>query len=72
MMPRATLSLTAAVHAQMHAHLFPGDGKEAAAVLVCTRVPGPRLRLLVREVVPVPYAACTERTPYSLTWPALH
>ncbi len=72
MMPRATLSLTAAVHAQMHAHLFPGDGKEAAAVLVCTRVPGARLRLLVREAVAVPHAACTERTPYSLTWPGAY
>jgi ThiF family/Prokaryotic homologs of the JAB domain len=69
MMPRATLSLTAAVHAQLQAHLFPGDGKEAAAVLVCTRVPGPRLRLLVRDVVFVQHEACASRTEYSLTWP---
>jgi hypothetical protein len=69
MMPRATLSLTAAVHAQLQAHLFPGDGKEAAAVLVCTRVPGLRLRLLVRQVVFVPHEACANRTEYSLTWP---
>jgi hypothetical protein len=69
MMPRATLSLTAAVHAQLQAHLFPGDGKEAAAVLVCTRVPGSRLRLLVRDVVFVPHEACASRTEYSLTWP---
>ncbi|MBA2960706.1 MULTISPECIES: ThiF family adenylyltransferase [Ramlibacter] len=69
MMPRTTLSLTAAAHAQLRAHLFPGDGKEAAAVLVCTQVPGPRIRLLVRDVIPVPHDSCTRRTDCSLTWP---
>lgn len=69
MMPRTTLSLTAASHAQLRAHLFPGDGKEAAAVLVCSRVPGPRMRILVRDVIPVPHDACTRRTDCSLTWP---
>ena len=69
MTPRATMSLTAAAHARLLAHLFPGDGKEAAAVLVCSRVPGPRLRLLVRDVVFVPHEACATRTEYSLTWP---
>lgn len=47
MMPTCTLSLTQQVHGQLQRHLFPGDGKEAAAVLVCTRVPGTRFRLLV-------------------------
>lgn len=70
MMPGATLSLTAVHHAQLHTHLFPGDGKEAAAVLVCSRVPGGRLRLLVRDVVLVPHEACGKRTEHSLTWPA--
>lgn len=69
MMPRATLSLTAAAHVELRNHLFPGDGKEAAAVLVCTRVPGPRLRVLVRDVLLVPYDECARRTEYSLTWP---
>jgi hypothetical protein len=69
MMPGATLSLTAAAHGQLEKHLFPGDGKEAAAVLVCTRVPGPRLRLLVRDVLLVPHEKCARRTEYSLTWP---
>jgi hypothetical protein len=66
------MSLTAAAHAQARAHLFPGDGKEAAAVLVCTRVPGPRLRLLVRDLVLVPHEACASRTENSLTWPAAY
>ncbi|MGF6210381.1 hypothetical protein ABIE32_000233 [Comamonas sp. 4034] len=69
MMPRTTLSLTAAAHAQLHTHLFPGDGKEAAAVLVCSRVPGSRMRMLVREVITVPHDACLRRTDCSLTWP---
>lgn len=69
MMPRTTLSLAAAAHAQLQAHLFPGDGKEAAAALVCSRVPGPRIRILVREVILVPHDACTRRTDCSLTWP---
>lgn len=49
-------------------HLFPGDGKEAAAILVCTRDEGRRLKLLVRSVVPVPHDAC-RREPDRLTWP---
>ena len=35
MIPR-TLSMTQPVHGRLRQHLFPGDGKEAAAVLVCT------------------------------------
>lgn len=69
MMPATTLSLTQAAHAQVRAHLFPGDGKEAAAVLVCTRVPEPRVRLMVKDVVLVPYHVCCRRTENSLTWP---
>lgn len=69
MIPRATLALTAAAHARLQAHLFPGDGKEAAAVLICTRVPGPRLRILVRDIIEVPYEACTIRTDRKLAWP---
>lgn len=69
MIPRATLALTAAAHARLLAHLFPGDGKEAAAVLICTRVPGPRLRILVRDIIEVPHEACTTRTDRQLAWP---
>lgn len=66
MIPRATLTLTVAAHARLLAHLFPGDGKEAAAILICTRVPGPRLRILVRDVIEVPHEACTNRTDRTL------
>lgn len=72
MIPRITLSLMARDHARLQAHLFPGDGKEAAAVLVCTRVPGQRVRLLVREVFPVPHDECAERSDLKLTWPGAY
>lgn len=68
MIPASTLSFSGILHEQVRAHLFPGDGLEAAAILLCSRTPGPRLRLLVREAIRVPYAACN-RAPNSLTWP---
>lgn len=72
MNPRTTLSLTAVAHARLFAHLFPGDGKEAAAILVCSHVPGPRLRILVRDVILVPHDECGERSDVSLTWPGAY
>jgi len=69
MIPTATVTLTVAAHGLLRGHLFPGDGKEAAGVLLCSRTPGPRLRLLVREVLLVPHNECIRRTEHSLTWP---
>ncbi|MGV7211503.1 ThiF family adenylyltransferase [Oxalobacteraceae bacterium A2-2] len=54
----------------MSQHLFPGDKKEAAAVLVCTRVSGARQRLLVQHVIPVPYTACSQRDAAYISWPS--
>ncbi|KWW34112.1 ThiF family adenylyltransferase [Cupriavidus metallidurans] len=68
MMP-TTLSLPSGLHAQLFNHLFPGDGLEAAGILLCSRVPGPRQRFLARELLPVPYEACGRRTATRLTWP---
>lgn len=70
MTPKCTLAVTQRVHEQLRRHLFPGDRKEAAAVLVCTRVPGKRQRLLVRHLIPVSYAACNRRDNGSITWPS--
>ena len=45
-----TLTMTAAQRKQLHSHLFPGDGCEAVAILLCARRAGERVhRLLVRE-----------------------
>lgn len=72
MRPHATLGLTGAVHTGLQTHLFPGDGKEAAAILLCARVPGQRLRLITRHWIAVPHAACQKRTENALTWPAAY
>ncbi|MHB1701400.1 MAG: ThiF family adenylyltransferase [Acidobacteriaceae bacterium] len=72
MTPSSTLTMTQQVHDQIVRHLFPGDGKEAATVLVCTRAAGARLRLLVRDVVLVPHETCSRRTEVLLTWPSAY
>ncbi len=69
MIPETTLVFSGALHAQVKGHLFPPDGLEAAAILICTRTPGPRLRLLVQAVILVPYAACKLRARDAITWP---
>lgn len=44
--------LSAGIHAALRARLFPGDGREAAAILICSSSPGSRLKLLARNVIP--------------------
>ena len=64
-----TLTMTAAQRLQLHAHLFPGDGNEAVAILLCSRRAGARIhRLLVTKIVPVPYDACPIRRPDLVQW----
>jgi len=67
-MPTTTLTLTGVQHDLLRAHLFPGDGREAAAVLICSRVPPPRLRLLVRDIVVIPHNVC-RRERDAINWP---
>ena len=69
MSPETTLAFGGAAHAELHRHLFPADGLEAAALLICTRTPGPRRRLLVRNVLLVPYDACKRRARDAIIWP---
>ncbi|MDI1339995.1 ThiF family adenylyltransferase [Polaromonas sp.] len=69
MIPETTLAFSGALHAQVKRHLFPQDGLEAAAILICTRTPGPRRRFLVREIIFVPYTACKRRERDAITWP---
>jgi hypothetical protein len=65
-----TLSLTAAQHGILRRHLFPGDGNEAAAIVLCGRRSGAgRHRLLAQKIHLVPHGACIERTPVSIVWP---
>jgi hypothetical protein len=64
----ASLALSAPQHAAVKAHLFPGDGKEAAAILLCSRVVNMRIKLMVREHILVPHKDC-ERHADFLSWP---
>ena len=69
-MQTASLTLTRSQHAGLLAHLFPPDGCEAVAIALCgLRRGDDRLRLLVREITPIPYGSCSDRRPDRVTWP---
>jgi proteasome lid subunit RPN8/RPN11 len=63
------LVLTQEIHSSLREHLFPGDGKEAAAILLCNRHEGTRLKLLAKELILVPYDECKFRTTNFISWP---
>ena len=65
---RHTLVLPSKVAEELRAHLFPGDGLEAAALLLCTVTGERRRKWLGREIVPVPYGHCARRHDF-ITWP---
>lgn len=65
-----TLALSGDQHVALKRFLFPGDGNEAVAILLCSRRDGDRVhRLTVREVHGIPYDVCTVRSPTQITWP---
>jgi hypothetical protein len=64
-----TLVMPQPIFRQLHRQLFPGDGLEAAALLLCTRVTGRRGKLLACDLVAVPYEACARRTEQFVSWP---
>jgi len=66
------LTLSGVHYDRLGKHLLPGDGKEAAAILVCTRTPGPRLRLLVKDVILIPHGECRTRRPDEIDWPGVY
>lgn len=64
------LRLTAAQHEQLKLHLFPGDGKESAALALCGTHRGDRgTALCVHRIIPVPDDTCIERSPITVVWP---
>ena len=70
-MAATTLAMAGTTHGVLKGHLLPGDGCEAAAMILCARIPGPRVRLVVREIVFVPHDACITRRPDVITWPGI-
>ncbi|MCW2236833.1 ThiF family adenylyltransferase [Azospirillum canadense] len=66
---RTSLTMVAAQHEMLQRHLLPGDGREAVALALCGRCAAADThRLLVHEIVLVPYEACI-RTDRRVTWP---
>src|SRR5882672_4288960 len=72
--------MTAAQHAMLRAHLFPGDGDEAVALAVCGRAEGPSAEwpkelgtgphvLIVHRIEPIPHNRCKVRAQDRVTWP---
>lgn len=63
------LRMTEAQRAALRSHLFPGDGNEAAALLLCGRRNGTDRHIFtVRRVVAIPHELC-DRRPDRITWP---
>lgn len=63
-----SLAFAGDTHRRLQEHLFPGDGLEAAGIALCTQIPGPRIRYLVRQVLLVPHQDC-QRQRDAITWP---
>ena len=64
-----TLVLSGDQYERLKSFLFPVDGKEAVALLLCARRAGERRhRLTVREIHCIPYNQCSRRTPRLVTW----
>ncbi len=63
------LRMTETQRGALRSHLFPGDGNEAAALLLCGRRNGAERHVFtVRRVIPIPHEAC-DRRPDRVTWP---
>ncbi len=63
------LAITQQDHEALKSHLYPGDGLEAAAILICGRTGFSLKRLCVNSIINVPYEECSTRTPVRLSWP---
>lgn len=67
--PDYTFSLTQKQHDELRLHLFPDDGHEAVAFVLCgQRAGGDRHKLLAREIHLIPYAQYSEKTALRLRW----
>ena len=68
-MKSLALAMTGRQHAQLHGFLFPGDGLEAAAILLCNRGTGLRSqRLLVADLLHLPHER-SHRKAAEVRWP---
>lgn len=64
-------ALSGSQHQQLRKHLFPGDGLEAVAILICGRGRlGGRDQLIVRRIIEIPHDRVLVREIDRLEWPA--
>lgn len=64
------LRITERDHLDLKEHLFPGDNKEAAAIILCGRnVTETGHTLLVQQIFKIPYELCTIREENFVSWP---
>ncbi|MCF8414643.1 MAG: ThiF family adenylyltransferase [Crocinitomicaceae bacterium] len=62
------LRLSGNHYSSIKEHLFPGDGKEAVAIVLCGRYEHEETSmLLTHKLVPIPHEEC-ERTPVHVNW----
>lgn len=61
------LAISEAHHAKLREHLFPGDGLEAAAIVLCAQ--SAAHRYVVNQILLVEYVDCSERSPDRISWP---
>jgi hypothetical protein len=71
-MTPSMLTFPGVLHEAVKVHLFPGDGLESAAILLCAKTPEPRLRLPVREIIRIPDEECKVREKDSIYWPGAY
>lgn len=63
------LVMTVNMHQELSSHLFPGDGLETVAILLCTRAGTHDERICVRKALLVPPEHCQLRTAHRVSWP---
>lgn len=69
MNPRPRLVIPQQHHNLLRSHLFPGDGKEAAALMFCAQGVHGDARYLVQDICVIPHEACGLRARDQLRWP---
>lgn len=67
---RNSLAIRAATYQTLKKHLYPGNGLESAAIMLCHSGKGTYgFRLMVKEVLPIPSGKCKKQTSNYLSWP---
>lgn len=61
------LAISEGHHAKLREHLFPGDGLEAAAIVLCAQ--SAAHRYVVNQILLVDHADCGVRSPDRICWP---